>query len=165
MLKKTILLLSLITVLIFTGCSGKADENEIVIWHQMRVDEREILEKQIAEFEKLHPRIKVTQLYKETEELRSNYIVAAIGGQGPELVYGPSDQVGPFETMRIIKPLQDVFDSSYLNKFNRQGLVYSNGNLWMIADKIGNHLTLVYNKDLVPVPPATDKELIEIGKS
>lgn len=165
MLKKTILLLSLITVLFFNGCTSGTDENEIVIWHQMRVDEREILEKQIAEFEKLHPDIKVTQLYKETEELRSNYIVAAIGGQGPELVYGPSDQVGPFETMGIIKPLQDVFDSSYLNKFNPQGLVYSNGSLWMIADKIGNHLTLVYNKDLVPIPPTTDKELIDIGKS
>jgi arabinogalactan oligomer / maltooligosaccharide transport system permease protein len=159
------ILLLIISIILFWGCSAPESENEIVIWHQMRVDEREILERQITEFQKLHPDIKVAQLYKETEELRSGYIVAAIGGQGPDLIYGPSDQVGPFETMRIIKPLDEVFDSTYLNQFNELGLVYSNDQLWMIADKIGNHLTLVYNKDMIDKPPTTDLELIEIGKT
>lgn len=153
-------------MLILTGCGVQKDaENEIVIWHQMRVDEREILASQLKEFQKLHPNIKVKQLYKETEELRSSYIVAAIGGQGPDLIYGPSDQVGPFETMGIIKPLDQVFDSTYLNNFDKQGLVYSHGKLWMIADKIGNHLALVYNKDMISIPPKTDKELIQIGQN
>ncbi len=165
MIRKLLLsIISLVISLFVLGCSQKRNDNEIVIWHQMRVDEREVLQKQIDEFEKIHPNIKVKQLFKETEELRSSYIVAAIGGQGPDLVYGPSDQVGPFETMKIIKPLNSVFDSTYLSKFNKQGLVYDHGKLWMIADKIGNHLTLVYNKKLVPNPPKTDKQLIQIGE-
>jgi arabinogalactan oligomer / maltooligosaccharide transport system permease protein len=164
MLYKIASILSVIAALLLTGCGVPGDENEIVIWHQMRVDEREILERQLAEFQTLNPGIKVTQLYKETEELRSGFIIAAIGGQGPELVYGPSDQVGPFETMQIIKPLDEVFEPEYLEKFNENGLVYSHGKLWMIADKIGNHLTLVYNKDLLPEPPTTDIELIEAAK-
>lgn len=150
-------------LLLLTSCGRKADENEITIWHQMRVDEREILERQLDEFMKLNPGIKVTQIYKETEELRSGFIIAAIGGQGPDLIYGPSDQVGPFETMEIILPLDTIFSKDYLDNFNEQGLVYSNNRIWMIADKLGNHLTLVYNKDLLPVPPNTDKELIEMG--
>ena len=57
----------------------------------------------------VHPGVMVEQLFKETEELRSGFIVAAIAGQGPEIVYGPSDQVGPFEVMNIILPLEDLF--------------------------------------------------------
>ena len=53
-----------------------------------------------------HPGVVVEQIYKETEELRSGFIVAAIAGQGPDLVYGPSDQVGPFQVMGIIEPLE-----------------------------------------------------------
>ncbi len=150
--------------LLVLGCAKIRKNNDIVIWHQMGVDVREVLQKQLNAFEKIHPNIKVRQLFKGTEELRSSYIIAAIGGQGPDLVYGPSDQVGPFEAMKIIKPLNSVFDSTYLSKFNKRGLVYYKGKLWMIADRIGNNLALIYNKKLVPVPPRTDKQLIRIGE-
>jgi arabinogalactan oligomer/maltooligosaccharide transport system permease protein len=157
-------LLTLLVIFSFAGCQKK-DENEIVIWHNMRPEEKNILDRQLREYMKLHPDVHVIQLYKETEEMRSGYIVAAIGGQGPDLIYGPSDQVGPFEEMNIVLPLDTIFSKDYLSKFNEKALIYSGGRLWQIADKLGNHLTLVYNKDLVSVPPKTDKELIEIGQS
>lgn len=155
----------IILPLLLISCSKKqTDEIQITIWHQMRVDEREILQRQLDRFMKIHPNIKVNQIYKETEELRSGFIIAAIGGQGPELIYGPQDQVGPFEIMNIILPLDTIFSTDFLNQFNEKGLIWSNNHLWMIADKLGNHLALVYNKKLVRNPPKTDKELIEIGK-
>ncbi|NUN68997.1 MAG: extracellular solute-binding protein, partial [Bacteroidetes bacterium] len=80
------------------------------------------------------------------------------------IVYGPSDQVGPFQVMDIILPLYTLFDRSFLDQFDPKGLTYYKGKLYKISDKLGNHLTLVYNKKLVPVPPATDLELIEMGK-
>ncbi|MDP2303019.1 MAG: extracellular solute-binding protein [Ignavibacteria bacterium] len=165
MKKLFILFLStLIFVISFSSCSPQKDENELVIWHTMRPEETKVLQSQLVRFMKLNPGIKVHQLFKETEEMRSGFIVAAIGGQGPDLVYGPSDQIGPFEEMKIIKPLEEIFDEEFLSNFNEKGLIYRNGHLWQIADKLGNHLTLVYNKDLVPIPPKTDIELIEIGK-
>lgn len=130
----------------------------------MRPEEKNILQRQIDEFMTMNPEIKVVQLYKETEEMRSGYIVAAIGGQGPDLIYGPSDQVGPFAEMEIILPLDSIFAIEYINSFNQNALIYLNGKLWQLADKLGNHLTLVYNKKLVPVPPKTDLELIELGQ-
>ena len=130
----------------------------------MRVDERLILEDQMRQFMQLHPDVHVEAIYKETEELRSSFIIGAIAGQGPDLVYGPSDQVGPFQVMDIIHPLEDLFDSSWLNSFNPKALTWYKGHLYQIADKLGNHLTLVYNKKLVSKPPETDKELIELGK-
>lgn len=164
MIKKLLLpsFLLLLTLLI-TGCRNVEDDNQIVIWHNMRPEEKNILQRHITEFMKANPGTRVIELYKETEEMRSGYIVAAIGGQGPELIYGPSDQVGPFAEMKIIKPLEKEFSQSYIDSFNTNALIYSQGSLWQLADKLGNHLTLVYNKDLLPVPPTTDKELIEIG--
>lgn len=158
-----IILLGLI-VLFFLGCQKQDDLSKIVIWHQMRVDEREILEAQLAKYMQLNPDVKIEALYKETEELRSGFIIAAIAGQGPDLVYGPSDQVGPFQVMDIILPLDTLFEQEYLERFNPKALVYFRGNLYQIGDKLGNHLTLVYNKDLIKSPPATDIELIELGK-
>jgi len=147
------------------GCRGR-DEGKIriTIWHQDRIDVRVILQRQIERFMKLHPEVRVEQLFKETEQLRSGFIIAALAGQGPEIVYGPSDQIGLFETMRIIVPLESVFDTSWLAQFDPRALTWYHGHLYQVADKLGNHLTLVYNKKLVPVPPTTDLEMVEIGK-
>lgn len=157
-------LIGFITILNLTGCRKQEDLSRIVIWHQMRVDEREILEAQLQRYMHLNPDVKVEALYKETEELRSGFIIAAIAGQGPDLVYGPSDQVGPFQVMDIILPLDTLFEKEFLGRFNPKALVYYKGHLYQIGDKLGNHLTLVYNKSIVKTPPQTDIELIELGQ-
>jgi maltose-binding protein MalE len=158
------MLLLLAAVLAASGCTKRVDMNHIVIWHQMRVDERVILEDQMKKFMAQNPGVIVEAIYKETEELRSGFIIAAIAGQGPDLVYGPSDQVGPFEVMGIIEPLESLFEKDYLDKFIPKALTYYKGHLYQMADKLGNHLTLVYNKALIESPPQTDEELIQIGK-
>ncbi len=152
-------------VAVFQGCRRNADNRiRITIWHQDRIDIRVVLQRQIERFMQIHPEVKVEQLFKETEELRSGFIIAALAGQGPEIVYGPSDQVGPFETMKIIVPLEHLFDSSWIAQYDPIGMTWFKGHLYQVADKLGNHLTLVYNKKLVPVPPTTDREMIDIGK-
>ncbi len=154
----------MLLILSLNSCRLQPDVNRIVIWHQMRVDERVILDAQLKKYVAAHPGITAEAIYKETEELRSGFIIAAIAGQGPDLIYGPSDQVGPFQVMNIIRPLEKIFDSVYLSSFNTRGLTWYKGGLYQIADKLGNHLTLVYNKAFVGKPPQTDSELIELGK-
>ncbi|MFA6457586.1 MAG: extracellular solute-binding protein [Bacteroidota bacterium] len=150
--------------LFISGC-GKKDDGKIriMIWHQDRPDVRDVLQKQLDRFMKLHPEVIVEQLFKETEELRSGFIIAAIAKQGPEIVYGPSDQVGPFQVMDIILPLDSLFDKTFLDNYDPKALTYYKGHLYKISDKLGNHLTLVYNKKFISTPPATEKELIEMG--
>lgn len=147
------------------SCGPHKDPKHIVIWHQMRVDERLILDDQLQQFMDTHPGVTVEEIYKETEEVRSGFIVAAIAGQGPDLVYGPSDMVGPFEVMGIIEPLEPYFSQTYLDSFITTGLTRYKGHLYQIADKLGNHLTLVYNKKLIANPPQTDEELIAMGRT
>ncbi|HUL44649.1 MAG TPA: extracellular solute-binding protein [Bacteroidota bacterium] len=148
--------------MLLVSCAPKRDPKRIVIWHQMRVDERVILEKQMNRYMSIHPDVHLEAIYKETEELRSGFIIAAIAGQGPDLVYGPSDQVGPFQVMNIIRPMENLFDTSWLNSFTPKALTWYKGHLLQIADKLGNHLTLVYNKKYVQKPPETDEELIAL---
>lgn len=162
----TALILLFAAAALWQGCSRRDDGRiRITMWHQDRIDVRLILQRQLDRFMALHPEVRVEQLFKETEELRSGFIIAALAGQGPEIVYGPSDQVGPFEIMDIILPLETLFDKEWIAQFDERGCTWYKGHLYQVADKLGNHLTLVYNKKLVSVPPTTEVELIATAKA
>ena len=158
--------LQLAILLALGGCSRhEGMTNRIVIWHQMRPDEQVVLHRQLARYMETHPEIKVQELFKETETLRSAYVVGALAGQGPDLVYGPSDPVGVYEATKSIRVLEDLFPATYLSQFDSTSLLWYHGHLYQVADKIGNHLALVYNKKYVQKPPETDKELIDLSKN
>jgi len=166
-MKKCVEIIALIALatalMLFSGCGKKADDNSISIWHQMTQEEREVLDSVCTVWGTKNG-YDVSILYKETEELRSSFQTAALAGGGPELVYGPSDQIGPFSVMQLIKPLDDLLEPEFLGRFDPKGLVRFEGKLYAVADRIGNHLCLVYNKEIIPEPPKTTDELVEIGK-
>ena len=89
----------------------------INIWHQMLYENRHVLREVCDQYEQEYSNIKINLTYRETEELRSNYQAAAMGGSGPELIYGPSDQVGPFSIMGIIQPLDNLLPTEYFDQF------------------------------------------------
>lgn len=149
--------------IILLGCAPRQDDNRIVIWHQMRPDEQSILNRQLKRYMDANPGLTVVEVYKETEQLRSGYVIAAIAGQGPDLVHGPSDAVGIYEATKTIQTLEGFFEDSFLADFDTLGLLWYKGHLYQIADKIGNHLALLYNKKYIRTPPTTDRELIETG--
>jgi len=156
-------------IFIFVGvflfsCGKRQKEKTITIWHQMQIEGRETLERACKEYSTSHPDLKIVTLYKETEELRSAFQTASLAGGGPQIIYGPSDQVGPFSRMRLILPLEELFSTDSLEKFDRMSLTYFEGHLYQIGDRIGNHLALVYNKALIPEPPKDTDELIKLGK-
>ena len=161
---RDLFVLCLSLLMFIVSCSEDKNEIRIVIWHQKPPGEREVLESAVKKYMLKHPNVKVIVLYKETEELRSAYIISAVAGKGPDIVYGPSDQIGVFEVLGIIKPLEEIFDTSFINQFDPRGLLWYKGHLYQIGDQIGNHLFLLYNKKLVKKPPETMSELISIGK-
>jgi maltose-binding protein MalE len=161
-----VLALTLGIALLFTACTRPADPRpRIRIWHQKIGTEREMFFRHIREFNAQHPNVLVETLYKEPEEMRNLFVIAAVAGQGPELIYGAADNVGVLVTTQSLLPLESVFPPEYFEGFIPQGLVEWKGQRWLIADQLGNHLTLVYNKSLVPKPPETLDELITIGQS
>ncbi|MCK4548238.1 MAG: extracellular solute-binding protein [Candidatus Eisenbacteria sp.] len=149
--------------LILPGCGQRGADRPLSVWHQMEGAGREVLQKQLDRFMESHPGWEVTQLYKETEELRTHFQTAALAGSGPDLVYGPADQIGPFETMGLIQPLENLVSPDTVD-WAEGARVYFGGHLYQIADRVGNHLALVYNRDLLQDPPLDTAELIRIGK-
>jgi maltose-binding protein MalE len=160
---------------VLVGCTNER-EKLITIWTQMNPGERKVLREMLEKFATEHPEgralaekgYKFRELFYETETIRTNFMIAALGGSGPELVYGPSDMVGPFEKLGVIQPLENLFEPAFLDSFVTKPIpanTYLNGHLYQIGDQIGNHLCLVYNKALIDTPPKTMSELIEWGKT
>ncbi|MEZ4702107.1 MAG: extracellular solute-binding protein [Rhodothermales bacterium] len=146
-------MLCLVAAVLLAGCGPEDTRVRIRIWHQKNDAERAFFEESVAAYNAAHPDRVVEVLYKETEELRNLYIVASVGGQGPELVYGPSDNLSVFALTGSIAPITTVLDDAYLAQFGPSGVISWNDEPWMVADQVGNHLILVYNKALMPVPP------------
>ncbi len=157
-------LLLVFTVFFLAFGQSKRDPNDLIIWTQDLPAGRVVLDTLLARFERQNPGTRATEIYYETEEVRNNFVVAAQGGSGPDLVYGPSDMVGVFHVMGIIQPLNDFFSAAELAQFDPMAVVRYKGHLYMLADRVGNHLTLVYNKKLLPHPPRTTVELMAMGR-
>ena len=133
------------------------------IWHQKDAAERVFLEEWAAAYNASQDTLQLELLYKETEELRNQYLFAAIGGKGPDLIYGPADNIGTLSITETARPLEDVLPASFVAGFDSTGLLHYDGHLLGVADQIGNHITFVYNTKLMPEPPRTLGALDSLG--
>jgi maltose-binding protein MalE len=151
---------------VLLGACGHAKDARvhIRIWHQKIGAERTLFDQFVRQYNAEHADSVVEALYKENEELRNLYVIAAVAGQGPDLIYGPADNIGVLVTTETIRPLGQIFDASFFQKFVPQGVVDWKGQHWLAADQIGNHLTLVYNQAMLPQPPTTLDQLIAIAQ-
>ena len=171
---KCSLLIGLTALLVFGGCGQRDTRTVVTLWHQMVPAERVILDELIQSFETQHPDIRIRALYKETEELRSGFQAAALAGSGPELVYGPSDVIGPFQTMGIIQDMTPWFPAELQQNFvdgtltklpPRKGGTEDGLQLLQVGDRLGNHLALVCNGNFVEQAPTTTAEFIELAQA
>jgi maltose-binding protein MalE len=146
-------------VLCAVACAPRPDAaTRLSLWEQMDPAQQAVLARQLTEFERLHPGVTVETNHFETDKLRTQFQTAGLAGAGPDLVYGPSDQVGPFSIMGLILPLEGLVDPDTLKLFVEAARPGLSGHVYALADQVGNHLTLVYNKALVH-EPATDTDL------
>jgi maltose-binding protein MalE len=131
----------------------------------MDPEERARFEANLETYRASHPGVVIEHVPYETEQLRSQFITAATGGEGPDLVFGPSDQIGPLSLLQLIRPLDETMPAGFFDRFVPQSLDTLNGHLWYAPDQVGNHLVLVYNRKLVPAPPRTHEEFLRIAKA
>lgn len=146
------------------GCAEDDGVTRIQLWHQMQTEDRAVLARVIEAYDAQNYSVQIEVIYKETEELRSSFQSAALAGLGPDLIYGPSDQVGPLATMQFVQPLDQWFSNDECARFDDRAVVKFKGKTYQLADRIGNHLALVYNKKLLPIPPRTTDELLQLGR-
>ncbi len=134
----------------------------IAFWEQEGEEVDVFLDQLIAEFQAANPNITVQRTHYENEALRDQFQTAALAEAAPEVVRVPNDFAGPFSQLDIVAPVDELFEKSFLGQFfeGALGPAVVGGTLWGVPDNYGNHLMLIYNKDLIAEPPATFEELI-----
>ncbi len=146
------------------GCSGgDTGPMKIVLWEIMDPDERTILDEFIAEFNGSHTDVQLSRTNFGPEQLRTQFLTAALGGGGADLVFGPSDNAGPFSIAEIVHPIDEIYPPEYLAKFIPIGFDTLGGHTWMLPAQVGNHLCLICNSDIVETPPQTFEEMIRMA--
>ncbi len=150
---------------IFPGCGGGGDSGpiEIVLWEIMDPDEREILDQFIVAFNESHTGVVLSRSNFSPEQLRTQFLTSAMGGGGADLIFGPSDNAGPFSIAEVVYAIDEIYPSEYLEKFIPIGFDTLGGHTWMLPAQVGNHLCLICNNDMVERPPATFEEMLEMA--
>jgi len=143
-----------------------APKVKITFWEQESEEVDAFLDELVADFMKAHPNITVERVHYGNEELRDQFQAASLAGAAPELVRVPNDFAGPFSALGIIAKATDVFDKAFLDQFIPEALNATRvkGEIWGVPDNYGNHLMLLYNKDLVKEPPKDTDELIKLAQ-
>ena len=159
--------LTMLAALCAAGCGRVDRSDQVVIWEQMDPVEQELLETHLIEFKAAHPEyadFEFSHVHYTPEDVRTQFQTAAMAFGGPNLVYGPSDQIGPFSIMGLIEPLDGIITETELARFDPSGLPTLDGRVWGLPDQVGNHLTLVANLDLVDeIPEDTDAWLAQLA--
>lgn len=143
-----------------------AKEITINIWEQHEPAQTAVFDAQAADFMAQNPGIKIVRTHYGTEDLRSQYQTASLAGKGPELVMGPSDNIGPFSTAEMIIPLDTLMGADFFKKFTPSAVdsVKLGGKIWGLPILMGNTLSLLYNKSLIKTPPKKFSEIIAFSK-
>jgi maltose-binding protein MalE len=177
-------ILSIAMVLVFAmsimaGCAKKTEPTtpdqaavketkpvEVVLWEQEEPNNDPIYDKVFEVFSKQNPNIKVTRVHYTTDDLRSQFQTTVLAGEGPDIVFGPDDNLGVFNAMQLLQPLDEIVDKSFLDTLDAKSVdgCRISGKLLGMPDRQGNNIMLVYNKDLIPTPPQTVDEMIEMAK-
>ena len=169
MKSKLMLLLSILVVatMLLTACGSKpTGPVTITFWEQEGEEVDVFIDQQIADFQAANPTITVERTHYENEALRDQFQTASLANAAPDVVRVPNDFAGPFSTLQIVAPVSDLFSKKFLGQFFQGALdpAIVAGTLWGVPDNYGNHLMLIYNKDLIATPPATFEELITKAK-
>jgi len=158
--------------LLMLACGGKKDEaakgkTEIVLWEQMEPAVRDMYLGLVDEFMAENPDVVVKVAHYSTEDLRTQFQNASLAGQGPDLVYGPNDNIGIFLVSDLIKPVTEIVSSDFLGNFDentlKTGMV--DGKYYSLPEFNGNQIALLYNKELVAEAPAEWNEFLEVSQS
>jgi arabinogalactan oligomer/maltooligosaccharide transport system substrate-binding protein len=160
--------LVVIATMVLSACAPKpSGPVTITFWEQEGEDVDVFIDQQIADFQTANPTITVERTHYENEALRDQFQTASLANAAPDVVRVPNDFAGPFSTLDIVAPMDKLFDKKFLGQFFQGALdpAIVAGTLWGVPDNYGNHLMLIYNKDLIATPPATFEDLITQAKA
>lgn len=152
--------LFVVTLCLLSSCGRIDRSRSVIVWEQMDPKEQEFFDQHVEQFQREHPEFAdftIERVHYRTEDLQTQFQTAALAYGGPNLVYGPSDKIGPYSIMGLLMPVEDLLPRSEIDRFEPSVLPVLEGHIWGLPDQVGNHLTLVANMGLVDeIPTNTD---------
>jgi maltose/maltodextrin transport system substrate-binding protein/arabinogalactan oligomer/maltooligosaccharide transport system substrate-binding protein len=105
----------------------------------------------------------VEVVVEEVANIRDQFTIAAPAGEGPDITIVPHDQAGSMVASGLLAPMDlgakaDMFVQSALDSATYDGMLYG-------MPYATENLAFFYNTELVPEPPTTWDEVLEIGRA
>ena len=97
------------------------------------------------------------------QDIRTPMITAAPAGEGPDIFIGVHDWLGAMVESGLVAPIDLGGKESEFVPLALEAFTYTDGQLYGVPYATEN-LGFFYNTELVPEPPATWDEMLEIGR-
>jgi arabinogalactan oligomer / maltooligosaccharide transport system substrate-binding protein len=105
----------------------------------------------------------VTILPKSADDLRLDFVMAALAGDAPDLVVASDTAIAPFVADDLLLPAGDwVNAADFASPVVAAAAI--DGTQWGIPLSVEGQMMLLYNKKLIAVPPATTNDLLRTPK-
>ena len=164
MIRRTLLTLALLVTFALPAFAQK----EIVVWHAYRGEEKEAFEKVVAAFNQASTAkgIKATTLAVPFDAFADKISAAVPRGKGPDVFIYAQDRLGGWiEAGNTVEPLDFFLDAAIKGRFlptTMEAMTYGGSTYGLPLNfKV---ITMIYNKKLVPAPPKTSTELVQVAK-
>jgi len=162
--RKSYLVVILALLALQAGAAAAADI-VLRLWEQDDVTIDTVFDAQMDIFEAENPGVTVARTHFTTEKLRREFLRHARTPNGPELILGPNDNIGPLVRDGLILPLDALLHKPFFDRYDPR--VLASG---MIGQKVyvlpifnGNNISMFTNRQLVEKPPATFEEIIALA--
>ncbi len=172
MKKNLLVLLSVLVVasLALAACGGATEApkagTELTIWHSYHTGENE--EKAINQVVELYkaenPDVTVNVLAVPFDQIANKWSTEVAAGGGPDMFTMPNDDLGNWIRGGLVAPV-DEYVAGKLDGFSQlsiDGVTYE-GKMYAVPG-IAKAVGLFYNKAMVPEPPKTTDELLQMVK-
>ena len=164
MIRRTLTALAL---LLGAGGIAAAQTKEIVVWHAYRGEEKAAFEKVVAAFNQAQAgKIKATTLAVPFDAFADKISAAVPRGKGPDVFIYAQDRLGGWiEAGNTVEPLDFFLDAATKARFlptTMEAMTYGGSTYGLPLNfKV---ITMIYNKKLVPTPPRTSTELVQVAR-
>ncbi len=143
-------------------------QNEIVVWHAYRGEEKSAFEKVVAAYNQTNAAkgVKVTTLAVPYDAFADKITAAVPRGKGPDVFIYAQDRLGGWiEAGNTVEPIDFYLDKKDRDRFlptTMEAMTYQKTTYGLPLNfKV---ITLIYNKKLVQKPPKTSGELVALAK-
>ncbi len=154
----------LIPLLLLIGCQLNQDEDElhgrITLWHSWPASEALVLEEAIAQFQEIHPDVRVITVSLPRDQLLDQFQKAGKDGFGPALLIGNDSWIGALAAEGLIRPMTDYVESPVLLAGNNRALALNQGHVYGVPLFLEPR-ALYFNKQQVPDVPESLDALLE----